>query len=136
MSTALLAVAWVVFLCLAVAGLLYVGHLSDRRAPEEANLVPTYSTRGAGIFDLLRVSAPFVRIAVYPHHVVVAALTTYVIPVRSIREVSLERTLFGRRVRLSHDSPSAPSPLLLWANPPDALAAAIRGVAPHASTAG
>jgi hypothetical protein len=140
MPTALLGVAVVVAMLMAVASVVAAvfifGRTSGHLAPEEAGLVPTYSTRGGGVFGLVRVSTPLVRIAVYPHQVVIAALRTYVIPVHAIREVSLERALFGRVVRLVHDSPSVPSRVLLWAKSPDALAAAIRYVAPHAAAAG
>lgn len=95
--------------------------------------MPIYSDRGAGTFGLLRVSAPLVRVAVYQTFIVIAHYGTHVVPAPAIREVSLVRTSFGRRVRLVHDSPSLPSPLSLWTSRPEALIAAVRGVAPEST---
>lgn len=120
---------------LALYVLLRLVRASRARAPEELGLVPIYSDRGAGTFGLLRVNAPFVRVAVYPTFIVIAHHRTYVVPALAIREVSLLRTLFGRRVRLAHDSPVLPSPLTLWSNTPEALVAALRRVAPSSKTA-
>ena len=135
-SQALLALVVLVSVGTTAAALVQLVRTSTRRAPFEAGLTPVYTDRGGGTFGFVRISAPLVRIAVYPSQVVVAHFTTLVIPAEAIREVSVVPALIGRRVRLVHGCPSFPSPVLLWSNTPEVLAAAIRGIAPHAGTAG
>jgi hypothetical protein len=135
-SPVLLALVVLVAVGTTVAALVQVIRTSTRRAPFEAGLTPLYSDRGGGTFGLVRISAPLVRIAVYPTQLVIAHLSTLVIPADAIREVSIVPALIGRRVRLVHGCSAFPSPVLLWSNTPEALAAAIRGIAPHAAAAG
>ncbi len=133
--TSLLALAFILITGLGVTILFRFGRASEMRAPEEIGLSPVYSDRGGGTFGLRRVSAPFVRVSVYPAFIVIAHCRTYVLPALAVRDASLVRALIGRRVRLVHGSSALPSPLTLWSRTPEALLAAIHTVAPHSKPA-
>ena len=130
-----LAVLFFLGLAAFLAFVVHLSRTSEQLAPEEADLVPLYCNNVAVSLGSLYVQPWMVRVTVYTHCVVIACPNAHVIPLQSIREVTVHRGLFRRCVRIVHDTPSLPSPVRIWVTPPEPLAAAIRGVAPHAFTA-
>lgn len=90
---------------------LYVA--SKRLADEEQGLKPIYREQCGGIVNL-RVSKPFVRLAVYKKFLVAACgLKRYVMRFDDIQDISVQRHFGARSIRIRHYRTDIPKPFVI-----------------------